>query len=105
MRSELRKEMLRILEELTNAEPDYRFVLQFGIPDLTMEAVRLLADIGALSTESGHDFAITFRGYDYYQEWKAPRAFWLKENWFPLAVLLVSSLATVSASLIVVLLG
>ena len=105
MRSDLRKEMLRILEESAKAETDDRLVLAIGAPALTREAVQLLKDSGAFLRCAKDDSTITIRGYDYYQQLKAPRAFWLKQNWFPVAVLLVSSLATVIASLIVVLLG
>ena len=48
---------------------------------------------------------ITLSGYEYYRELKAPRKYWVKKNWFPVAVLVFSSVVTVVTSLIVVLLG
>ena len=105
MQSELRKEMLRLLEELANGKADRITPAFKKMPMLTLEAVRLLRGIGALSG-CGHDPAmITIQGYDYYEKLKAPRAYWLKNNWFPVAVLSVSSLVTVVASLIVTLLS
>ena len=104
MRPELRKEMLRILEELSKAETE---AVSFGpgVGSLTVESIQLLFGNGALSEEIANKYRITIRGYDYYQEMKAPRKYWVKKNWFPVGVLTVSSVVTVVASLIVVLLG
>ena len=79
--------------------------IYFKMPLLTYEAVSLLKGIGALSGSGSADAMITIQGYDYYEKLKAPRAYWLKNNWFPVAVLSVSSLVTVVASLIVTLLS
>ena len=105
MQPELRKEMLRVLEELANGEAGHRITSNFKTPVITYEAVRLLEGIDALSVNSPSDARITIQGYDYYEKLKAPRAYWLKNNWFPVAVLSVSSLVTVVASLIVTLLS
>ena len=43
---------------------------------------------------------VTITGYDYWQKLKAPRAYWLKKNWFRLAVLFVTAVP-VSTTLIV----
>ena len=48
---------------------------------------------------------ITLKGYDYHLELKAPCRYWVKKNWFPVAVLVFSSVVTVVTSLIVVHLG
>ena len=60
---------------------------------------------GGLSDSGSAGTRITIQGYDYYEKLKAPRAYWIKNNWFPVAVLSVSSLVTVVASLIVTLLN
>ena len=104
MRPELRKEMLRILEELSKAETEV-LSLAFGENPLTFGAVQLLKGIGALEEEQANVYRITIQGYAYYQELNAPRAYWIRKNWFPVAVLTVSSVVTVVTSLIVVLLG
>ena len=53
---------------------------------------------GALKeTESSSFYKITFSGYDYYQELKSPRVYWIKKNWFPVAVLVVSMMAVVAS--------
>ena len=105
MQSELRKEMLRVLEELANGEAGQRVPMHFNMSILTYQAVSLLRDVDALSGDGSSDSRITIQGYDYYEKLKAPRAYWLKNNWFPVAVLSVSSLVTVVASLIVTLLS
>ena len=98
MRPELRNEMLRILEERSKG----KFAGQhFGSEGLNIEAVYLLTDYGALEgTESTRPYRITIRGYDYYQKLKAPRVYWLRKNWFPVAVLVSTSLVTVAANVI-----
>ena len=98
MPPELRKEMLRILGELYNAE-GMGYPLSLGDPPQTVDAVLMLEGIGALSKESHR---ITLAGYEYYEQLKAPRRYWLKQNWFPVGVLLLSSLVTVISSLLVV---
>ena len=98
MRPELRNEMLRILEERFKGE---MLPLHFGDEGLTFEAVYLLREYGALEeTESTSAYRITIPGYDYYQKLKAPRVHWLRKNWFPVAVLIVTSVVTVSADVI-----
>ena len=98
MRPELRNEMLRILEELSTGE---EVVLYFAGGGPTVEAVYLLAEYGALEeTQSGSSHRITIPGYDYYQKLKAPRVYWLRKNWFPVAVLILTSVVTVVATLI-----
>ena len=91
MRPELRTEMLRILEELSEGEI---VVLQWGDERLSFEAVSLLEEHGALEeTESTSSYRITISGYDYYQELKAPWVYWFTKNWFPVAVLAVTVIA------------
>ena len=104
MRSELRKEMLRILEELSNPEAK-PYVYEATTPRLTVDAVELLRGAKAISEKGSDPGKITIQGYDYYRQLKAPRRYWLEQNWFPVAVLTVSSVVTVVTSLIVVLLG
>ena len=105
MRSELRVEMLRILEELSKGD-DARVTVTFGSHDrLTFEAIGLLVEHGALWEESLKVYKITLRGYDYYEALKTPKSYWAKRNWFPVAVLVVTSVVTVSAQLLVVWLG
>ena len=101
MRVELRNEMLRILEELSKGGG---FTLYFADRPLTYEAVRLLAEHGAVEELSSSYYGITISGYDYYEELKSPRVRWAKKNWFPVAVLIVSSVVTVVANLIAALL-
>ena len=98
MRPKLRNEMLRILEELSKGEVG---VLYFEGGGPTVEAVYLLEEYGALKgTESTSAYKITIPGYDYYQKLKAPRVYWLRKNWFPVAVLILTSVVTVVATLI-----
>ncbi len=68
MRPELSKEMLRILGELSNAEPGYSFPVVVSTTSLAREAIRLLREIGVLSGHDSYDVAITIRGCGYYQE-------------------------------------
>ena len=90
--------MLRILEERFKGE---MLPLHFGDEGLTFEAVYLLREYGALEeTESTSSYRITIPGYDYYQKLKAPRVYWLRKNWFPVAVLILTSLVTVVANVI-----
>ena len=100
MRSELRTEMMGILEEVSNAKPGSPTALTFGSSALAVEASQLLSGIGVLSSAG----RMTVEGYDYYGRLKAPRVYWLKNNWFPVAVLCVTSLVTVGTSLIMKLL-
>ena len=96
MRPELRNEMLRILEEFFKGKT---LVLHFGDEGLIFEAVYLLTECGALEeTESTSSYRITIPGYDYYQKLKAPRVYWLRKNWFPVAVLISTSVVTVLVS-------
>lgn len=105
MRPELREEMLRILDELSEGKAE-RIALAFGKQSLlTIEAIDLLEESGALQEIAAKQYKITVQGYDYRKKLKAPWRYWLGKNWFPVAVLVVSSLVTVVASLIVVLLG
>ena len=96
MRPELRKEMLRILEQSSDGK---MIVLTLGDDILTHEAVRLLESHGALDTYRSSN-RITVTGYDYYQELKSPRFYWLRQNWFPVAVLVVTSLVSLIGNLI-----
>ena len=94
--------MLRILEELSYAGLGGGLILAFGKQStLTVEAIGLREDSRSLSKLEPGRYMITVWGYDYYQKLKAPRAYWLRRNWFPVAVLLVSSLVTVLSSLLV----
>ena len=66
---------------------------------LTIEAVNLLEANGSI-WEKGNLYIITADGYDYHKKLKSPRWYWIKKNWFPVAVLLV----TLGANLFVTLL-
>ena len=101
MRVELHNEVLRILGELSKGEG---LILHFGEHPLTVEAVVLLAEHGALEEQDTGYYRITISGYDYYQKLKAPRVYWAKKNWFPVAVLIVTSAVTVFANLMAALL-
>ena len=104
MRAELRNEMLRVLEESFKGDSE-GIILLMGDNPLTFEAVRLLEEYGALwkkTPQSQH--AITISGYDYYQKLKTPRIYWAKKNWFPVAVLIMTSVVTVATSLMAALL-
>ena len=102
MRADLRNEVLRILEELSKGEG---IVLHFGDQGLTFEAVYLLAEYGAVEEQETGYYRVTISGYDYYQKLKAPRVYWAKKNWFPVAVLIVSSAVPVLAKLVEIWLG
>ena len=104
MRPELRKEMLRTLEDLSKTETE-AVSIGPGVGSLRVEAIQLLFGNAALSEVIADKYRITLRGYEYYKELKAPRKYWVKKNWFPVAVLILSSVVTVVSSLIVVLLG
>ena len=96
MRPELRTEMLRILERASDGKDEKEVV---GRKHLTLEAFYLLVEHGALEQrDSG--YRITVSGYDYYRELKSPRLYWLSKNWFPVAVLIVTSLVTVVANIV-----
>ena len=100
MRPQLRTEMLSILEELSKGKLE-GVILNFGGDPLKFEAVYLLLEHGALEeTESSSSYRVTISGYDYYQELKSPRVYWIKKNWFPVAVLVVTSMMTVVANVI-----
>ena len=101
MRAELRSEVLGILKELTEGN---RHVITLPVgTSLRTDAVFLLEEHGALEGRGG-GYRITISGYDYYDQLKAPRAHWVKKNWFPVAVLAVSSVVTVVANVIAALL-
>ncbi len=105
MRPELRKEMLRLLQELSNSESSGVLPLTFGTSALTLEAVRLLEDIGAVSRMSG-GISITSHGYTYLQKSKFRPALWIRDHMIPLVVsLLLAIAAAVAASLTLRLLG
>ena len=99
MRPQLRTKMLSILEE--SSEGKLRgVVLHYGDDPLKIEAVHLLSRHGALEEKGSSSYKITISGYDYYQELKSPRVYWIKKNWFPVAILVVTSLITVVANVI-----
>ena len=106
MRPELRKEILRILGKLADPQEE-QFVLYVvvGDPAITREAIGLLRSLGALSEVGTGAYRITIPGYDYYEKLNAPRRHWLSNNWFPVSVLVLSSVVTLGSSLIVVLLS
>ena len=61
----------------------------------------MLKEYGALKETKGtNSYWITIQGYDYYQKLKAPRVYWLRKNWFPVAVLISTSFVTVAANVI-----
>ena len=99
IRPELREEMLHILEDVAGAPVPTMF--PWDTFDPRWHAVGLLLGHGALTEVTARAYAITLGGYAYYEELKTPRRYWLKQNWFPVAVLVVSSLVTVATSLIV----
>ena len=85
MRPALRNEVLSILGRLTNPESGYLLTRRFGMPNITLEALELLENVGAVSMDSGYA-KITPLGYDYYQELRAPRRYWLGNNVAPRAI-------------------
>ena len=100
MRSELREESLRVLGELANG--NWRVAVRtMGMSEVTLEALDLLESNLAIWAK-GNRYIVTTKGYDYQQELKAPFVYWAKKNWFPVAVLVVSSLVTLGSTLIVV---
>ena len=96
---QLRTKMLSILEESSTGKLK-GVVLNFSDDPLKIEAVHLLSEHGALKeSESSSFYKITLSGYDYYQELKSPRVYWIKKNWFPIAVLVVATLSVVATFL------
>ena len=90
--------MLRILGELSKGK-EGGVTLYFMDEPLTIEAVCLLREHGALEEQEGASYyRITISGYDYYERLKAPVPYWIKKNWFPVAVLVVSSVVAVAAN-------
>ena len=89
MRAELRNEVLCVLEALSKGEI---ITMHMGDSKLTFEAISLLEEHRVLKEESTSSYRITLSGYDYYQQLKAPRIYWLKQNWFPVCVFLSSPL-------------
>ena len=65
MSKELRREIQRTLEELTNGEPESLIFLTSGTESLTVDAVRYLNDIGALSISDSDTYRITAFGREY----------------------------------------
>lgn len=102
MRAELRNEMLRVLEESSKGDSKGT-ILHMGDNSLTIEAVLLLEEYDALRKGTSQ-YTITISGYDYYQKLKTPRVYWAKKNWFPVAVLIMTSVVTVATSLMAALL-
>ncbi len=100
MRPELREEMLRILEELSKGEP---IGMTFGDSSLTIEAIPLLVEHGAVSNSANGAYKITTLGYEYYKQLKSPLPYWLKENWLRLCGLIVAIAGVVAGILIAVL--
>ena len=99
MRPDLRKEVLRILEGLANGNWEVALRPNERQP-ITFEAIALLQGSGAILGNRDR-FIVTIIGYEYKQKIEAPVKFWFKKNWFPVAVILVTSVVTVSSSLIV----
>lgn len=95
MRPELRTEMLRILEEASKGES----VLMMQGEKRRKNAASILEAHGALR-KNNSSYRITASGLHYYDELKSPKVYWLKNNWFPVAVLVVTSVVTVVANVI-----
>ena len=91
MRPELRNEMLRIL---ANAEEGHVITRHFGMPAIELEALDMLEDAGAVSMEAGYA-KLTIDGYDYYQELKRPRRYWLGKHVTPRFVFWTGSIAVI----------
>ena len=85
MRPALRNEVLSIFGQLANPEEGYLLTRHFGMPNITLEALELLENVGAVSMDSGYA-KITPLGYDYYQELRTPRRYWLGNNVAPRAI-------------------
>ena len=102
MRPELRKEVLRILEELSTGNWQVT-LLTTGTPLVTHEAVDLLEESGAIWGRGSRKI-VTTRGYEHLEGLNAPRRFWFKKNWFAVAVLFVTSLVTLLSNVAVALL-
>ena len=95
MRPELRKEMIRVLEEASKGGAAGKIVHFGEEDDLGSEAIGVLKDSGALRMGVSDQYNITLNGYDYHLELKTPLRHWFKKNWFPAAVLVVATLANV----------
>ena len=91
MRPELRNEMLRIL---ANAEEGHVLTRHFGMSAIELEALDLLEDAGVVSMESGYA-KLTIDGYDYYQELKGSRRYWLRKHVTPRVVFWTGSIAVI----------
>ena len=70
--------MLRVLEESSKGDSK-GIILHMGDNPLTLEAVPLLEEYGALRKGTSQH-TITISGYDYYQKLKTPRVYWAKKR-------------------------
>ena len=95
MRPGLRKEMIRVLEEASKGGAAGKIVHFGEEDDLGWEAIGVLKDSGALRKGVSGQYNITLSGYAYHMELKTPLRYWFKKNWFPVAVLVVATLANV----------
>ena len=92
MRSDVQKEARRILEAV--ADGDWEAALRKnGRPPVNFEAIDFLEQCGAIGRMGNGPPFITPTGYDYYEKLKEPKVYWLKENWFRVAVLVAIQLA------------
>ncbi len=83
--------MLRILAD---AEEGHVLTRHFGMSAIELEALDLLEEVGAVSMESGYA-KLTIDGYDYYQEWKGSRRYWLRKHVTPRVVFWTGSIAVI----------
>ena len=102
MKPELRREMLRILKDLMESKPGARRVLlTLGTEALTRDAALYLEDADALQRGSNNSsYRLKLKGYEIYDQLRSPRLYWIRNNWFAVAVLAVSSIATVSGAVL-----
>ena len=93
--------MLQVLRERVK-DPAYLWEYTIGMPDESFVAGELLKNAGYL-TEEG---AITLAGIDYFERETAnPITTWLKANYFPVFVAVLTAGATLGAGIITIWFG
>ena len=104
MNKVLRMEMIRVLEVMIRKLPEKTHIRELvddgndeRFRDLLGAALKGLEELGAIRPfiTGCISFELSVHCYDRYEQLKAPRQYWLRQNWFPVSVLGVSSFATV----------
>ena len=87
---ELKREVLRILDELADGNTETLQVPPDITPPRTANAIRHLLDKSAFWYEGGTNYRLTASGWDYRYRLKYPLRYWIKGN--VVAVIAVAAL-------------